>query len=141
MTNPHDAAEPTIRCRRVDARYTVAEHQACPYCFGQASSVATGDHTTFCDYQPGKDPVHFGFPDDYLYPPTPPVAEPVEPVRIRCRRVEREYTVAEHANCPYCFGRSGAIATGDHRKFCDFQPGKDPITFGCPDDTSRATEA
>ena len=63
MTHAHDPSEPTIRCRRVDARYSVAEHKDCPYCYGKASDVATGDHTKFCDFKPGQDPVCFGFPD------------------------------------------------------------------------------
>jgi len=54
--------------------------------------------------------------------------------RIQCRRVDAEYTAAQHKNCPYCFGGETAIGTGDHGKFCDFKPGEDPIVFGFPDD-------
>lgn len=58
------APEPTIHCLRVDAIFTVAQHKDCPYCFGKVADVATGRHRDFCDFQPGKDPIVFGFPDD-----------------------------------------------------------------------------
>jgi hypothetical protein len=54
-----------IRCRRVDAVYSVEEHRSCPYCFGKESEIATGDHTKFCDFKPGVDPIRFGFPDGF----------------------------------------------------------------------------
>ena len=138
MTHAHDPSEPTIRCRRVDARYSVAEHKDCPYCYGKASDVATGDHTKFCDFKPGQDPVCFGFPDREVdaAPPAPPAKEPAA---VRCRRVDAVYTVAEHKDCPYCYGKASDVATGDHTKFCDFKPGQDPICFGFPDDTDRTS--
>jgi hypothetical protein len=49
--------------------------------------------------------------------------------------------VAEHAECPYCFGNRQAIAKGRHGEFCDFHPGKDPIHFGFPPDSSRNLES
>ena len=54
--------------------------------------------------------------------------------RVHCRRVQAVFTSAEHKDCPYCFGAEAAIQTGDHRKFCDFKPGEDPICFGFPED-------
>ena len=41
--------------------------------------------------------------------------------------------------CPYCFGGDKEVATGDHEKFCDFEPGKDPVSFGFPKDSERLT--
>lgn len=54
--------------------------------------------------------------------------------RIHCRRVDADYTAAQHKDCPYCFGRETAIRSGEHAKFCDFKPGQDPIVFGFPTD-------
>lgn len=62
-----------------------------------------------------------------------PKAEP----QVFCRRLQHELSVSEHARCPYCFGREQEIAEGEHRAFCDFDPKKDPINFGFPDDSSR----
>jgi hypothetical protein len=64
----------------------------------------------------------------------PPVREVAEaPVEIHCRRLGRSLPVEEHVKCLYCFGQAGEILTGDHAKFCDFDPEKDPIHFGFPD--------
>ena len=57
--------------------------------------------------------------------------------QVRCRRLDKDLPVAEHAECPYCFGNKQQIGTGDHAEFCDFKPGVDPINFGFPPDTSR----
>jgi len=48
--------------------------------------------------------------------------------------VDADYTATQHKDCPYCFGGETAIGSGDHAKFCDFKPGKDPIVFGFPTD-------
>jgi hypothetical protein len=57
---------------------------------------------------------------------------------LRCRRTGRMYTVAEHLTCPYCSGKAEDIAAGgDYECFCEFEEGKDPVTFGFPDGTSR----
>jgi len=52
---------------------------------------------------------------------------------VFCRRIKLPLAVAEHASCPYCFGKEADVKTGDHEKFCDFQEGKDPICFGFPE--------
>ena len=52
-----------LHCRRVDAQVTPDDHASCPYCFGKLADVETGHHERFCDYKPGKDPIHFGFPE------------------------------------------------------------------------------
>jgi len=57
--------------------------------------------------------------------------------QVFCRRIQRELPVTEHSDCPYCFGKATEIAGGDHREFCDFDPKKDPINFGFPDDGVR----
>jgi hypothetical protein len=69
-------------------------------------------------------------------PEWPEVEVPVE--SIRCRRIERWLPLAEHARCPYCFGREAAVASGVHARFCDFVPGRDPAHFGFPPDGVRA---
>ena len=66
-----------------------------------------------------------------------PKEQPARPAAAReqgvhCRRIDLPIPVAEHASCPYCFGKEADIRTGDHAKFCDFQEGKDPICFGFP---------
>ena len=60
--------------------------------------------------------------------------------RVHCRRLDRTLPLHEHADCPYCFGKPKAIATGEHEQFCDFRPGQDPVNFGFPPDTSRNRE-
>lgn len=50
-----------------------------------------------------------------------------------CPRLGRDVPAHEHAECPYCFGDAERIARGDRREYCDFQPGKDPVSFGFPD--------
>jgi hypothetical protein len=51
-----------LLCRRTGQKVPPEEHEACLYCFGRACDVQTGIHERFCGYEPGKDPVHFGFP-------------------------------------------------------------------------------
>lgn len=52
-----------VFCRRIKLALPVAEHKCCPYCFGVESDVKSGDHERFCDFQEGKDPINFGFPE------------------------------------------------------------------------------
>jgi len=52
-----------VLCRRTGQELPIDEHQLCPYCFGRAQDVANGQYTRFCDFVPGRDPVHFGFPE------------------------------------------------------------------------------
>lgn len=136
------AAAPVVPCRRLDAAFTVATHLECLYCAGDAAAVATGDHAAFCTFRPGVDPVCFGFPDalrDTL--PTPRALPPPAPVAVPCRRVDAAYDVAGHQDCPYCCGAAADVAAGDHARFCTFDPTRDPIAFGFPDDFGRQTYA
>ena len=64
----------------------------------------------------------------------------VDDKQVWCRRLEKKLAVHDHADCPYCFGKKGEIAQGEHGEFCDFKPGEDPINFGFPPDTSRNVE-
>ncbi len=59
--------------------------------------------------------------------------DPAPPAEVFCRRLERALPVGEHTDCPYCFGKKGDVQTTEHARFCDFEPGKDPIQFGFPD--------
>jgi hypothetical protein len=52
-----------VWCRRVERQLTLAEHEGCPYCF-EAEELASARHERFCDFRPGEDPIHFGFPED-----------------------------------------------------------------------------
>ena len=54
-----------IHCPRLDRPLPVEEHLACPYCYGAESDVAQGARECFCDFEKGKDPVSFGFPEDH----------------------------------------------------------------------------
>jgi len=56
---------------------------------------------------------------------------------VLCRRTGRDFDLAEHQKCPYCYGHAEDIATGEHEKFCDFEPGVDPVSFGFPGTTTR----
>ena len=54
-----------LRCRRTGEMYAVAKHAECPYCSGDAETVARdGRYENFCEFEVGKDAVHFGFPED-----------------------------------------------------------------------------
>lgn len=53
-----------LRCRRTNKDYSFEDHLRCPYCFGNEKDLETRDHGEFCDYDPSRDPVHFGFPED-----------------------------------------------------------------------------
>ena len=61
---PKDEADDQVRCRRTGEKYSPDEHHRCPYCYGAIADVAEGDHETFCDFDPEKDPVQFGFPEN-----------------------------------------------------------------------------
>lgn len=52
-----------LLCRRTGRRLPPQEHARCPYCFGR-EDVTSGLHERFCDYEPERDPLHFGFPPD-----------------------------------------------------------------------------
>jgi hypothetical protein len=58
---------------------------------------------------------------------------PLAAGEVFCHRLQRPLPLEEHEKCLYCFGEAGEILTGDHTKFCDFDPKKDPINFGFPD--------
>ncbi len=57
--------------------------------------------------------------------------------KVRCRRTGRDRPVREHLICPYCFGEKEEVASADHDRFCDFEQGKDPMSFGFPEDAGR----
>ena len=59
-----ESAKP-VYCRRLERQLPVTEHVECPYCFGKPDEVQAAEHGRFCDFEPGKDPIHFGFPSDY----------------------------------------------------------------------------
>ena len=56
---------------------------------------------------------------------------------VFCHRLGRELPVADHNECPYCFGKRDEIATGEHTDFCDFRKGVDPVSFGLHNDDTR----
>jgi hypothetical protein len=57
--------EATVFCRRLRRRLPDRDHLACPYCFGREQDVRSADHDRFCDFEEGKDPVVFGFPETH----------------------------------------------------------------------------
>ena len=54
-----------------------------------------------------------------------------------CPRIHAPRAVAEHLDCSYCYGRAAAVATGDRKRFCDYDPAHDPVVFGFPHGASR----
>lgn len=56
--------DPNRVCMRVEGPVSLAQHLKCPYCYGEARDVRTGDRAAFCDFHPGEDPINFGFPGD-----------------------------------------------------------------------------
>lgn len=61
-------------------------------------------------------------------------------VPTQCLRLQRYRTVEEHLDCPYCSGNAAAVESGERSRFCDFEPGADPVAFGFPEGTQRSTE-
>jgi hypothetical protein len=60
------ARKPTtseVYCRRIKRALPIVEHLACSYCFGKERDVKSADYARFCDFEEGKDPVVFGFPE------------------------------------------------------------------------------
>jgi hypothetical protein len=64
MSDTRQSEEGQVQCRRLGRPLTVHEHRECPYCHGKTAEVASGQHETFCDYDPEEDPINFGFPQD-----------------------------------------------------------------------------
>lgn len=60
-----------------------------------------------------------------------------EEQRVRCQRTGQDYNLGEHKRCPYCWGSSEAVRSGEHERFCEFKPGADPIHFGFPEEGNR----
>jgi hypothetical protein len=60
---PAAAADEKVWCRRILRSLPIAEHKACSYCFGTEEQIRSGGHERFCDFQEGKDPICFGFPE------------------------------------------------------------------------------
>ena len=51
-----------LLCKRTGQQYTLERHERCPYCWGDRQRIERGRHEDFCDYDPERDPLHFGFP-------------------------------------------------------------------------------
>jgi len=58
--------------------------------------------------------------------------------RVLCRRMSKPIAPEDHVACPYCFGALGEVGTGEHEKFCDFDPDKDPHCYGFPPGSDRS---
>jgi len=54
-----------VQCRRIHKDLMASEHRDCPYCFGTEETVRSCGYATFCDFEPEKDPLAFGFPDAF----------------------------------------------------------------------------
>jgi len=66
------------------------------------------------------------------------MAEEKKPKRVFCVRNKVEKTAAEHLRCQYCFGKaSQTVEDGERKDFCDFDPEKDPTSFGFPEGSTR----
>jgi hypothetical protein len=58
-------------------------------------------------------------------------------ILVKCERTDTEYDVNEHLRCPYCFGKDVDVKSEDRSRFCDFDPDRDPINFGFPENSTR----
>ena len=64
--------------------------------------------------------------------------DPKAEKKVFCVRNQMEKGAPEHLGCAYCFGkRREVIENGERKEFCDFDPDKDPTSFGFPENTSR----
>jgi hypothetical protein len=65
-------------------------------------------------------------------------AESKKVKRVFCVRNKCEKDASEHLGCPYCFGkRREVVEDGERKDFCDFDPDKDPTSFGFPEGSTR----
>ncbi len=55
-----------VFCKRLGKQLAIDQHVDCPYCCGAIDEVASAEHERFCEFDPAKDPIHFGFPGDTL---------------------------------------------------------------------------
>jgi len=60
---------------------------------------------------------------------------------VSCRRLNRDLPICEHLRCPYCYGRSVDVRASDHATFCDFDPARDPVSFGFPKSAGHFRES
>jgi hypothetical protein len=51
-------------CERLQHKRTREEHLACRYCSGDDAAVGSGRRELFCEFVRGRDPTHFGFPEE-----------------------------------------------------------------------------
>ncbi len=59
--------------------------------------------------------------------------------QVFCRRNQVLKDASEHLSCPYCFGKKREAVEGrPHEEFCDYDPAKDPVSFGFPEGTTRS---
>lgn len=66
------------------------------------------------------------------------MSEEQTPKRVFCLRNHIMKESIEHSKCPYCYGKEHElIELGERKHFCDYNPDKDPVSFGFPEDTSR----
>jgi hypothetical protein len=66
------------------------------------------------------------------------MSEEKAPKQVFCIRNQVEKQAEEHLTCPYCFGKKLEIVeNGLRREFCDYDPEKDPTSFGFPEGTTR----
>jgi|RhiMethySRZTD1v2_1073278.scaffolds.fasta_scaffold107548_2 hypothetical protein len=59
------------------------------------------------------------------------------PARVLCQRTGGEIPREEHLRCPFCTGKLDDIANGQHQRFCDFRPARDPLRFVFTPDSAR----
>jgi len=67
-TDPVEGNQPDpgeIPCQRVQRPLSSRKHLRCPYCFGDENAVKAGKHADFCEFNPDRDPVNFGFPQTH----------------------------------------------------------------------------
>lgn len=58
--------------------------------------------------------------------------------KVFCVRNQVDKGAPEHLSCPYCFGRKcEVVERGERKEFCDFDPDKDPTSFGFPEGSTR----
>jgi hypothetical protein len=58
--------------------------------------------------------------------------------KVFCVRNQVDKSAPEHLSCPYCFGKKcEQVENGERKQFCDFDPDKDPTSFGFPEGSTR----
>ena len=57
--------------------------------------------------------------------------------RHYCQRFHRDVTGQAVSDCPYYAGAKAGLQSDNPRRFCEYQPGRDAVSYGFPQWSAR----